>query len=319
MAVMQLRSGVRGLGVAAVVLAAAASAQAQLTLTPAGVARGFTLTTFANGFASSGSVGPVAIDYQDDGSILVSSLVGNRIQRFANVDNQAAGSAPLLNYPSAEFPHGIAHFGSTVYVSSFNVQTIVELNPDGSINRTVASGLGNVRDLEANPFTGRLFTSSTTGVRDVNITTGAFTTLMTDEADGITLSPDGSVLYGAIISGPRFGHVMGYNTTTGLPVFDSGFINGTADGTAVGFGLRTGYLYANCNNGTVVEINLTTLEQIVIATGGSRGDFAAADPTGSGDLLLTQSDSIIRLGGIPTPGAATVLAMGLLATGRRRR
>ncbi len=297
----------------------APAAHADLTLTPEGIARGFSLTTFASGFASSGGVGPVSIDFQTDGSILVSSLIGNRIQRFANTDNQSAATAPALNYPPDEFPHGIAHFGSTIFVSRFSSQTIVELNPDGSINRTVASGLGNARDLLANPVTGRLLTSTTTGIRDVNPITGTFTTLMTDEADGISLSQDGSIVYGAIISGPRGGHLIGYSTSTGLPVFDSGFLSGGLDGTALGFGERFGYIYGNMNNGTVLEINLTTLAASVIATGGSRGDFVSADPSGSGDLLLTQSDRIIRLSGIPSPSAAAVLALGGLLASRRRR
>ena len=296
-----------------------AAANADLTLTPDGITRGFALTTFASGFASSGNVGPVSIDFQTDGSILVSSFVGNRIQRFANTDNQSAATAPALSYPPDEFPHGIAHFGSTVFVSRFGTQTIVQLNADGSINHTVATGLGNARDLLANPATGRLLTSTTTGIRDVNPVTGSFTTLVTDEADGISLSQDGSIVYGAIISGPRSGHLIGYSTSTGAPVFDSGFLSGGLDGTALGFGERFGYIYGNMNNGTVLEINLATLASTIIATGGSRGDFVSADPSGSGDLLLTQSDRIIRLSGIPSPSAAALLGLGSLLAARRRR
>src|SRR5262249_30549668 len=55
-------------------------------------------------------------------------------------------------------------------------------------------------------------------------------------------------------------------------------------------------------------------------TGGSRGDFVAPDPSKSGDLLLTQSDSIMRLSGIPSPGGAAMGAVvGVVAARRRRR
>ncbi len=309
----------KALSVLAVVVSAGSAARADLTLTPAGVSRGFTLTTFASGFSSSGGVGPVAIDYQNDGSILVSSLVGNKIQRFANIDNQSAASAPQINYPSDEFPHGIAHIGSTVYVSRFSSQTIVELNADGSINRTVATGLGNARALLTNTSTGRLLTSTTTGIRDVDPITGTFTTLMNQEADGISLSADNSIVYGAMISGGLSGHLVGYNTTSGAIVFDSGFLSGGLDGTSVGYGQRAGFIYGNFNNGSVVEINLATLETTVIATGGSRGDFVSADPSGNGDLLLTQTDSVLRLSGIPAPSAAALFGLGGLLAARRRR
>ncbi|MBI1190791.1 MAG: hypothetical protein GC200_08960 [Tepidisphaera sp.] len=304
----------------ACVLAAGSVASAQMTLTPQGTARNFTLSTFATGFASSGGIGPIPIDFQNDGSILVGTYVDNRIYRFTNTDNQTVASTPFLTgYPNAELAHGIAHWGDRLFVSHYNSQTIDELNPDGSVNHTVAGGLGNARALLANPANGHLFTSTVQGVRDVNPNTGIFTTLTTQELDGITISPDGSTLYGAAISGGAFGHLLGYNTTTGAVVFDSGFVPGGLDGTALGFGQRTGFIYGNLNNGNVVEINLSTLEQVTIATGGSRGDFVSSDPSGSGDLLLTQTDRIIRLSGIPTPGAAALLGVAGLFASRRRR
>ncbi|CAN5871212.1 hypothetical protein BH11PLA1_BH11PLA1_15550 [soil metagenome] len=301
-----------------VALGCAPAAKAVLTLTPDGLARGFQLTTFASGFPSSGGVGPLAIDYQADHSILVSSYATGTISRYANVDNQTFGAAPLINYPNSEFAHGIAHIGSTVYVSRYNSQTIVQLNADGSINHTVVSAIGNARALLANPANGHLFVSTVQGIRDIDPIAGTFTTLVNVEADGISLSADGSIIYGALISG-NSGHLVGYNTTTGAQVFDSGFVPGGIDGTALGFGPFTGYVYANTNSGTVIEINLLTHAQTVIATGGSRGDFVSSDPFLTGDLLLTQTDSVLRLSGIPAPSSMALLAIGGLLTSRRRR
>ncbi|MFA6045479.1 MAG: hypothetical protein WC718_10880 [Phycisphaerales bacterium] len=304
----------------ATLCAAGTAAQAQLSLTPAGVSRNFAISTFASGFASSSGIGPIPIDFQPDGSVLVGTYTDNRIYRFNNTDNQTVAGTPFLSgYPSSELAHGIAHWGDRLFVSHYNSQTIDELNADGSVNHNVASGLGNARALLANPANGHLFTSTVQGVRDVNPNTGIFTTLTTQELDGITISSDGSVLYGAAISGGLNGHLVGYNTTTGAVVFDSGFVGGGLDGIAIGYGLRAGYIYGNSNNGTVVEINLATLAQVTIASGGSRGDFVSSDPSGSGDLLLTQTDRIIRLSGIPTPGTAALLGLaGLVATRRRR-
>ena len=55
-----------------------------------------------------------------------------------------------------------------------------------------------------------------------------------------------------------------------------------------------GDLFVNTNGGTVVEANLATAAQTVIASGGSRGDWVTVDPS-NGTLLLTQTDRIMRL------------------------
>src|SRR4029450_5183723 len=70
-------------------------------------------------------------------------------------------------------------------------------------------------------------------------------------ADG--LSTDGTTLYADPAT-----HILGFNIATHALVFDSGFIAGGADGTALGTGSLAGKIYANTNGGTVVEIDLIT-------------------------------------------------------------
>src|SRR6185295_3579121 len=78
------------------------------------------------------------------------------------------------------------------------------------------------------------------------------------------------------------------------------------DGTSIGLGVLTGYIYTNCNNGEVWELGLpggpAPNSLTLIASGGSVGDFIAADPNvyssgGYPTMLLTQTDRIMRLGG----------------------
>jgi hypothetical protein len=57
------------------------------------------------------------------------------------------------------------------------------------------------------------------------------------------------------------------------------------DGTAIGTGPLAGNIFANTNGGTIVEVNLATLAQTPIASGGSRGDFVTLDPNGT--LMVT--------------------------------
>src|SRR5205085_6445150 len=76
-------------------------------------------------------------------------------------------------------------------------------------------------------------------------------------------------------------------------------VNGDADGTALGVGSLSGKIFANTNEGQVIEIDLNDpTDQVLIASGGSRGDFATVDPN-TGTLLLTQSGEVVRL----IPGA----------------
>lgn len=312
--------GVSAPGAAAVLCLAGAwcaPASAQLTLTPAGVARNLDLTTFVSGFPSSSGIGPLGIAFPSGGGVMVTDYAGT-VQSFANVDGQAAGSAPVLANFGFRNAIALATSGSHIYMTQQNNNAVVELNADGTFNRNVLTGFGNATGIVTNPANGHLFVStySNGALIDLNPITGTFTTLAPVSADGLSISADGSVVYAAVTNG----HIIGYNSTTGAPVFDSGFIGGGIDGTALGAGLLAGNIYVNINNGTVVEVNMVTLAQTVIASGGSRGDFVTVDPTDN-SLLITQTDRIIRIHGefVPTPGVGALLGVGLVATGRRRR
>ncbi len=154
----------------------------------------------------------------------------------------------------------------------------------------------------------------------------AKTSVLFNNAGADGLSTDGTVLYAAV----NINSIVGYNILTKVQTFNSGFIN-SADGSALGFGTLSGNIFANTNDGRLVEINLTTSVQTVIATGGTRGDFVTVDPNGT--LLITQSNSIVRLtpasGGAfastPEPGtvglffSAGLSGVGLLLRRRRAR
>ena len=164
-----------------------------------------------------------------------------------------------------------------------------------------------------------IFTIDTVAHTSTLFTAGAF--------DGLTFDPFGNggagLLYAANLGD---GSVEGFNSL-GVKVFDSGFVPGGIDGVGVGSGAFAGLIVVNTNNGNLVEINLATNLQTLLATGGSRGDFVAPDPNGT--LLISQSDRIVRLNGgfggtVPEIdnsffGAAVLGAMAFEVFGRRRR
>ena len=143
------------------------------------------------------------------------------------------------------------------------------------------------------------------------------------DVDGISVSPDGQIVYGA-----AFGYIYGWNIASGTQVFQSAYI-GSPDGTAViqSSGGLAGSIISNNNDGTVDLIDPVTRFATVIATGGTRGYYVGLDTT-NGSLFLSQTDSIERLScgpgcyftpppGVPEPSTASLCLGGLLLAGWR--
>jgi len=265
---------------------------ADMTLTAAGVAAGFTLTTFATNFPNTGAggTGPLGIAFPGSG-VMVSDWPGNVRVFPSHADGQDAGAVSATAYGTANAV-GLAQVAGKLYMAQNPMSRVVQLNPDGTLNQVIV-GVFCATGLVTDRFTGHLFVSSgcsgggIVSVDPVAKTATAFNSVL---SDGLALSNDGLTLYAADITGH---HVLGFDTTTKAQVFDSGVIS-FVDGIAVGSGVLAGKIFANTNFGEVWEVDLATSAQTLIASGGSRGDFVAADPS-DGTLLVTQSDRILRL------------------------
>jgi RHS repeat-associated protein len=275
-----------------------------LTLTAAGAAAGFSLTDFANGFPTSGQLNgngsPIGIAFPPGGGVLVSDFPGNVRLFPTDANGQQAGSfAPAHNY-TGNNAMGLTIDNGHFYMTQESNGAIVEINADGTFKQTILTGLGHLLAPVSAP-NGHLYVSTENGntILDVDPIAKTATTFLSGvpRPDGLTLSADGSVLYVAATTAGGGGHVYGYDTATKALVFDSGDIGGiplAVDGTALGVGTLAGNIFANTNDGRVIEINLTTKAMTLIASGGSRGDFVTVDPN-DGTLLLTQAHEIVRL------------------------
>ncbi len=157
-------------------------------------------------------------------------------------------------------------------------------------------------DVVVNPRNHHLFVStgaSGQGIVDVDPTVQYGTappTFVNQDADGLAISPDGATLYVAFGGGNK---VLGFDTTSGTQVFDSGIVADSGvplqpDGVALGTGALAGKFFINTHEGELVELDLATAAQTILATGGSRGDFVRVDPI-TGTLLLDQTDRVERL------------------------
>src|SRR5438132_4122871 len=164
------------------------AARADLALTPAGTAAGFSLSTFATGFPSSSTIGPLGIAFPGSG-VLVTDFPGNVRFFTSDIDGQnAALIVPGQNYgqPNAV---GLAQVGSHIYMTQQGNAQVVEVNANGTLNQVIltgATGIGFATGIVANPANGHLFVSNVSQIFDVDPIAKTRTLFVSAGADGLT-------------------------------------------------------------------------------------------------------------------------------------
>jgi hypothetical protein len=329
-----------GASAAALLFVTATPASAVLTLTPDGVSAGFTLTTFVSGY-NFGNYGPIAQGIDSAGHVITGSHGDGRIYVFNDVDGQTLGSA--ISSTPYVFETGNPNIAMTslnghVYGGQLFGGTYREYFDNGASSPLTGAvaGLTNFLGVWGDPTSNLLYAASNSGVVRINPITGAFTVVNAGLfPDGITVSPDGLTLYAAV-----GGAIQSYNTTTGalIQTFSTGH---GPDGTGVIVGgLHNGKVVVNNNDGTVGLLDTTKpngdpTQLIIIASGGTRGDFVSPDRS-NGTLFLSGVTDVHRLscgpgcsiggpppvdGVIPEPSSWALLILGFGAMGAvlRRR
>ena len=297
------------------------SAHSAEVLTPAGMALGFSLTTFASGFPTTG-VGPLGMAVNSDGNVIVNSSANGLNYVFHNADGQTPASA-ISSTPSPGFPPAYAFSNGSVWGSTgFSPAAgqpsgqLVKFNNNGTVAATYNVPVSN--GLWTNPVNGHLLGASGSGIVNINVSgaTPTFTVVTNNSSDGVTVSPDGTTVYTT--------GVAGYNIATGALVYGPFFVPGGPDGMGIiTGGALNGDIIVNTNSDGIWLLDALGNET-QIASGGSRGDYTAPDYT-NGSLFVTQSDSILRLslagagigspGSVPEPSTWVMMILGFAGVG----
>jgi len=303
-------------------LSMSAPANAALTLTAAGIADGFGLTTVVGGFF--GTYGPLGEAILPDGNFVTGSESTDRIYVFKDVDGQTLSSAVIAipyTFQTGNPQYVMATVGGKAYGAQVQGGVFGQFANDGSFTPIPGlTGLTSNLGMWGDPTTGHLIASSNHGLVDIDPVAGTFRVINASVfPDGVTVSGDGHTVYAEVN-----GNINTYDRSTGafLQTFSGG--GHSPDGTGViSGGNFSGDVIVNNNDGTVALLDVTTGTESIIADGGTRGDFVSPD-TNNGTLFLSQFDQVARLScgagcsigsppppPVPEPATSTLLLVGL--------
>lgn len=214
----------------------------------------------------------------------------------------------------------------------WEVGAVVELDPvTGAFKRWVAYVPG-ATGLAVNPVDGNIYVSDNEDSEiyqvsnytnaDMSVLTGPQATVTPWESigypDGMTFDPAGNLYVasenaGSLGSGGAFEFPW-----TGSKNGPRTYLGNVAEPDGIALSLNTanpskpGFVFVNQNSGSITEINLSTLGQTLIFTGGTRGDFTTVGPDGC--LYATQSSEVVKITGadlscdfLPTPPLPPVI------------
>ncbi|WP_457320104.1 PEP-CTERM sorting domain-containing protein [Roseateles sp. P5_E11] len=321
------------LGFVALAVAFAPAAHAGLTLTAGGVTAGFTLTTFVSGY-NFGNYGPLSQAVLPNGNIVTGSVGSGQLYVFKDVDNQTLGDALIAN-PYA-FETGNPHFAmATVAGQAYGGQLFggrfYHFANDGSyvpIGGATGTDLVDYLGIWGS-VSGKMIASTNRGLVEIDPVSGAYRIINPGLfPDGVSVSPDGTIAY--IENG---GIIQSYDIATGALIrsyFSTGGHGADGTGVIIG-GLYDGDVIVNNNDGTLGLLDVDNDTMLIIAMGGSRGDFTSAD-TSNGTLFISQIEQVLRLscgagctiggpGGntVPEPNVLVLMVLALAAAAWSRR
>ncbi len=262
------------------------------------VLRPFTAQSFATGFAEShADIGPLAIVELLDGSILASGgTTRGSLYRFDDQGGSSTESGALIGtlpYPMFDLAINVA---GQIWATTGG-GPLLQLSADGSeIVNVYADGI--TQSLAIDPATQKIFVSSGHGIEIFDPATETFSHYSDLRVGNLRFAPDGRLW---ATTWPDRGNVVRFDENDDPQLqlqFES---SAGVDSLAFGHGdsQLDDLLLISRNDGVLTMVDLATLNQIDVATGGTRGDVVQT--TSDGRILVSQSDQIDVLNPISAP------------------
>ena len=278
----------------------------------------FSAQTFASGFAESGAgIGPQGIAFLPDGDVLISNGADrNSLYRLSAAGGQVG--TPLAI--ETEFPiYDLAVDSQGRVWATTGGGPLVQLDPANG-NILGRYGPDGARGLAIDPLTGNVYYSSNEGIMILDPYTGKIRQFSTLRVDGMAFTTDGTLW---TLSWPDRGELIKWDRRGPHQVVLA--LGGGAEGLAAGLpgSPFAGKLIVNNNDGSVSLIDPDALEVTTLASGGTRGSFAATGPDGA--VYVTQSDQVVVFEGFqvapkvvfssPSDGSALTVAPSVALIG----
>ena len=288
----RVRRALIAVGIGATTLFGTAAAQAYQT------APGWVASDYVTGFDHGSEAGPVGLAFDGSGNLLVSTLPTASLHKVPPGGGTAAGTKIRDGFGQAA---GLAFDkNGRLYMARGTQHDVVELNPaSGELIRTVADGLPCPVGLATDPISGDLFVSNVFcnggGIMRIsNFANGAGKTTRyagTQDADGLTFAPDGTLSAAAGVSIVRISGTNSKSPGTVSSFVDLPEVDGIAYAPASTQSPE--YLVVVRTDGEVDRVD-TGGQVTPILTAGSRGDLVTVGPDRC--IYADLQDRVIKLG-----------------------
>jgi uncharacterized repeat protein (TIGR01451 family) len=256
-------------------------------------------TDFVTGFAHCTTLGPTGV-LQDGTNFFATDYCNGTTYKLPATGGTVAAATAV--------PNGLTHMLTLAHGVYYGASNGAHGLPPGlysfspstlAVGPRIAGLAGEPRGVVGDPLSNDVYVAASGGIFRVQSpdTSPVVTQVASGNFDGLQVTADGQHFWVANVG---TGHVqeLGRPGPTTLPLQADVAVPGGPDGIAIARGDApggvAGNVFVNDNNGTITRIDTNSHNALsIVASGGSRGDFATVGPDGC--FYVTQTDRVVKL------------------------